>query len=213
MRRLLRAASRRSPRAARGGLLAVAVALVFLVLPLSAGTASAVEPAVPYWVVPGQPGTESDLTLPGVADRVLGDSKRWPELFELNKGRTQPDGLVLTEPTQSIRAGWVFVLPEGATSGEIRIGAPPTATPQTDQQPAGQLPDAPPADRPQPAAPDAAQPAPPADGGETQILGLRPITAALLGVGTLLVLAAVVLVPILLRQRRRTAGPDRKSVV
>ncbi|MET7747944.1 hypothetical protein [Micromonospora sp. NPDC005367] len=211
MRRLLRGASRRSPRAARGGLLAVAAALVFLVLPLTAGTASAVEPAVPYWVVPGQPGTESDLTLPGVADRVLGDSKRWPELFELNKGRTQPDGLALTEPAQTIRAGWVFVLPEGATSGEIRIGAPPTAAPPSGQQPAGQQPDPPRADRPQPTAPGAAQPAPPAEESETRILGLRPITAALLGVGTLLVLAAAVLVPFLLIRRRRTAGPTQPA--
>ncbi|MEU5567717.1 hypothetical protein [Micromonospora musae] len=211
MRRLLRAALRRSSRPAKGRLLATGAALVFLLLPLTPGTASAVEPSVPYWVVPGQPGTESDLTLPGVADRVLGDSRRWPEIFELNRGRTQPDGLVLTEPAQSIRAGWVFVLPEGATSGEIRIGAPPTAAPPTGQQPAGQQPDAPPAgqqpeappaDRPQPAA---VQPAPPVDGDETLILGLRPITAALLGVGALLVLAVVVLVPILLAQRRRPA--------
>ncbi|MEV6374331.1 hypothetical protein [Micromonospora musae] len=217
MRRLLHAALRRSTRPAKGRLLATGAALVFLLLPLTPGTASAVEPSVPYWVVPGQPGTESDLTLPGVADRVLGDSRRWPEIFELNRGRTQPDGLVLTEPAQSIRAGWVFVLPEGATSGEIRIGAPPTATPVTaapptavppaatppaGQQPAGQQPDTPPADRPQPAA---VQPAPPVDGDETLILGLRPITAALLGVGTLLVLAVVVLVPILLGQRRRPA--------
>ncbi|TDC28500.1 hypothetical protein E1211_27735 [Micromonospora sp. 15K316] len=208
MRRLLRSTPSRPPRAMGGRLLAVAAALVLVLLPLTAGTASAVEPSVPYWVVPGQPGTESDLTLPGVADRVLGDSRRWPEIFELNQGRTQPDGLVLTEPTQSIRAGWVFVLPEGAASGEIRIGAPPTAAPSTGEQGAGQQP---PADRPQPTGPVALPPAAPVDGGETLILGLRPITAALLGVGTLLVLAVVVLVPMLVGRRRRTAESTRPA--
>ncbi|MEU4470087.1 hypothetical protein [Micromonospora sp. NPDC023888] len=206
MRRLLRAALRRSSRPGR--MLAAAV-LVVLLLPLTPGTAGAVEPAVPYWVVPGEPGAASELTLPGVADRVLGDSRRWPELYKLNKGRVQPDGLVLTEPGQEIRAGWVFVLPEGAASGEIRIGAPPTAVP-----PANQRPDPPPGDQ-QPAPPSAGQPASAPVAGQprpaatlaaqptgTRVLGLHPVVAVLLGVGVLLVLAAAVLVPLLLRRRR-----------
>ncbi|PWR11030.1 hypothetical protein DKT68_07070 [Micromonospora acroterricola] len=212
MRTLFRAALRRSSRLAKGRLLATGAALVLLLLPLSPGTASAVEPSVPYWVVPGEPGTESDLTLAGVADRVLGEARRAPELFELNKGRTQPDGLALTDPGQPIMAGWVFILPEGAVSGEIRIGTPPTVTPTGGQQPAGQQPGAPPGGgQPQPAAPGTAQPAAQVDDGETLILGLRPVTAALLIVGALLVLAVVVLVPILLGQRRRTAGSARPA--
>ena len=191
----------------RGGLLAFAAALVFLLLPVTPGAASAVEPAVPYWVVPGESGSESDLTLPGVANRVLGDSRRWPEIFELNQGRTQPDGRTLTDPAQPVRAGWIFVLPEGATSGEIRIGTPSSATPNVGQQPSASS-----VERPQGGAPVTAPPAPPANGGETLVLGLRPVTATLLGIGTLL-LAIVVLVPILLARRRRTAGSARSAPV
>ncbi|RKN51568.1 hypothetical protein D7193_29950 [Micromonospora costi] len=179
---------------------------------------------MPYWVVPGKPGTESDLTLAGVADRTLGDSHRWQELFELNKGRTQPDGLVLTDPAQPIRAGWVFILPEGATSGEIRIGPPPTAAPPANQRPdppsddqqpatpsAGQQAGAPSAGQPQQAATAGAQPAAVQGGGGTRVLGLPPLVAMLLGVGVLLV-AAAALAPLLLRRRRTaTVAPPPPS--
>ncbi|MET9628304.1 hypothetical protein ABZX92_12650 [Lentzea sp. NPDC006480] len=40
-----------------------------------------------------------------VAHRMLGDGTRWPELFELNRGVVQPDGLALTDP-DNIRPGW-----------------------------------------------------------------------------------------------------------
>ncbi|WP_422772902.1 hypothetical protein ACN28C_08010 [Plantactinospora sp. WMMC1484] len=191
-------------KTATGVLLAVVAALV-LSAPVRAG---AVEPPVPYWVVPGQPGAESELTLPGVADRVLGDSRRWPEIFELNQGRTQPDGRTLTDPAQPIRAGWVFVLPEGATSGEIRVGPPPSALPDP-----GQRPGAPPAEGPGPGVPGApvtVPPAAPADDGQPRVLGLRPVTAALLGVGAVL-LAIVVAVLIRLVRRRRPTEPARPA--
>lgn len=33
-----------------------------------------------------------------VAERALGDGARWPEIFELNRGKPQPNGLPLTDP-------------------------------------------------------------------------------------------------------------------
>ncbi|MFI5934098.1 hypothetical protein [Actinoplanes sp. NPDC051494] len=97
-------------------------ATVLLVFGLS-GPALA-DPDPVYWVVPGTPGAVSELSLPQVAQRVLGDSQRWPELLELNEGRPQADGGAVTEAGQ-LKAGWALVLPEGARSGEIRFGTPP----------------------------------------------------------------------------------------
>ncbi|MEV4758825.1 hypothetical protein AB0J86_27525 [Micromonospora sp. NPDC049559] len=194
------------------GWLVAALMALLVVVPLAPGRAAA-DPAVPYWVVPGQPGTPSDLTLPGVADRVLGDSHRWPEIFELNQGRPQPDGLTLTEPAQELRAGWVLELPEGARSGEIRIGPLPDSTAQPGLPPANQ-PGAPPVADGQPGLPPAGQPgvppdepgAPPAGVPHVRVIGLAPAAGAAVLVGAALLLAAGVAGAVLLRRRSRGPG-------
>ena len=45
-----------------------------------------------------------------IARDHLGDAKRWPEIFELNRHRVQHDGRALTDP-KAIRPGWVLALP------------------------------------------------------------------------------------------------------
>ena len=122
-------------RAHLGGVLVIALALAsFLVL--AAGPAVADPGDAVYWVVPGQAGTASDLTLPEVAQRLLGDSSRAPEILELNEGRAQPDGGALSGDGK-LKAGWALVLPAGAKSGEIRIGPLPSAvTPPAGARPA-----------------------------------------------------------------------------
>lgn len=45
-----------------------------------------------------------------IAERELGSGYRWREVFELNKGRSFPDGRVLTNP-RLIRPGWSLQLP------------------------------------------------------------------------------------------------------
>ncbi|BCL28542.1 hypothetical protein GCM10017557_34010 [Streptomyces aurantiacus] len=45
-----------------------------------------------------------------IADRTLGDGTRWPQIYALNRGRTQSDGQALTNPNL-IRPGWVLSLP------------------------------------------------------------------------------------------------------
>ncbi|GAA5192392.1 hypothetical protein GCM10023322_51890 [Rugosimonospora acidiphila] len=166
--------------------LAALFAAMLLVLSLGAGRAAAA-PSAPYWVVPGQPGTTSDLTLPDVAQRLLGDGGQWPAIFNLNEGRTQPDGSTLTDPSQ-LHAGWVLVLPAGATSGEIRVGQPPTGAPGR-QSPGAAV-----------GSPSGAPPARP------RVLGLQPAVAAGAGAAVLATVASATVAVVRLRRRERLAS-------
>ena len=48
-----------------------------------------------------------------LAERHLGDGRRWPEIYRLNTGRRQPDGLALADPDQ-VEEGWTLLLPPDA---------------------------------------------------------------------------------------------------
>jgi hypothetical protein len=58
-----------------------------------------------------------------IAARHLGDGRRYHEIFELNAGRTQPDGTKLTIASL-IRPGWVLVMPHDAHGPGIRVITP-----------------------------------------------------------------------------------------
>jgi DNA-binding SARP family transcriptional activator/LysM repeat protein len=92
-------------------------------IPSSAPDAEPAEPAAngPTYTV--QPRD----TLGRIAARSLGDWTRFEEILELNRGRAQPDGAVLTDPAL-VRPGWVLVLPsdatppeEGPVAGEVTV--------------------------------------------------------------------------------------------
>ncbi|MGW0824266.1 BTAD domain-containing putative transcriptional regulator [Streptomyces sp. NPDC002845] len=53
-----------------------------------------------------------------VAERHLGDGRRYKEIFELNKDRVQPDGSRLSEASL-IRPGWIMEMPGDARGGEL----------------------------------------------------------------------------------------------
>ncbi|AGL17634.1 peptidoglycan-binding LysM [Actinoplanes sp. N902-109] len=185
----------------------------FVVLLLAAGVpaglaapAAAAVPAAPGHVVvaekPGDPvkwyrvrdsyNGEPEY-LYEIAERFLGDGDRNPEIFTLNKGRTQPDGGVLTAP-EEIEPGWVLQLPTDASGAGVEFGPLPTA-----------LPSAPPsaaAGRPAPVSPAAEA----GDGGGSALL---PVLLAVLGV---IVVAAIVL-GVVLTRRRRSAPAGRIGAI
>ncbi|MDA8186133.1 MAG: BTAD domain-containing putative transcriptional regulator [Actinomycetota bacterium] len=81
-------------------------------------------------------------TLWGIAERQLGDPLEWQAIYQLNEGRSQPDGATLTDP-HWIDPGWTLLLP-AATSAPTAAPAsrPPLTTPTspTTEPPATTLP-------------------------------------------------------------------------
>lgn len=59
-------------------------------------------------------------TLWDIADRYLGDGFRYKEIWDLNKGVTQPDGRVL-EKADLIYPGWVMKLPNDAKGAGLKV--------------------------------------------------------------------------------------------
>jgi Ricin-type beta-trefoil lectin domain len=60
-----------------------------------------------------------------IAQRFLGSGDRNTEIFALNKGRMQPDGLQMTKP-EAILPGWVLQLPADAKGDGVETGLLPT---------------------------------------------------------------------------------------
>ncbi|MFD1664500.1 MULTISPECIES: BTAD domain-containing putative transcriptional regulator [Streptomyces] len=70
-----------------------------------------------------------------IAERHLGDGRRYKEIFELNKDRTQPDGSKLSEASL-IRPGWIMEMPGDARGGDL-VEMPdeaPQVSPEVQQQ-------------------------------------------------------------------------------
>ncbi|WP_322936905.1 hypothetical protein [Nocardioides bizhenqiangii] len=121
-----------------------------------------------------------------IAEEHLGDGRRWKEIFELNKGRPQPDGGELVIG-RLIQPGWVLVLPDDA------VGADRVLSPRDDDKGGRQ-------DR-----------APVVDGAEEQREDVETVEARydglagdLLGGGLL----AATLAGALAAERRRRRGAD-----
>ncbi|MFG2722944.1 BTAD domain-containing putative transcriptional regulator [Streptomyces sp. NPDC048416] len=70
-----------------------------------------------------------------VAERHLGDGRRYHEIYQLNKDRVQPDGSKLSEASL-IRPGWIMEMPADAHGGDlVEMPAPaPKASPALQRQ-------------------------------------------------------------------------------
>ena len=92
-------------------------------------------PVKQYVVMPPQ-GRHHD-SLWDISERYLGAGIRYREIFELNKGRLQPDGDRLTLESL-IRPGWTLVLPaDAAGEGLIEVTPDGAARPASAPAPAG----------------------------------------------------------------------------
>lgn len=92
---------------------------------LTAGSAKHAK--VKYYIVP-QPGHGPPVALYGIAVRTLGNSHRYIEIFNLNKGRLQPNGGRLENP-HTIDPGWILQLPADASGPGVHFGRLPGARP------------------------------------------------------------------------------------
>ncbi|MCC9309963.1 LysM peptidoglycan-binding domain-containing protein [Kitasatospora sp. RB6PN24] len=62
-------------------------------------------------------------TLWDIAQKHLGNGRRYSEIYDLNKGRLQPDGDRMTE-AGLVRAGWQLLMPDDATGLDSGPAAP-----------------------------------------------------------------------------------------
>ncbi|WP_033260948.1 LysM peptidoglycan-binding domain-containing protein [Amycolatopsis vancoresmycina] len=93
-------------------------------------------PPVKYYIVPHADNPD-DITLFKIAERALGDGRRFPEIFQLNQGRLRPDGTPFTDPT-AIEPGQVLQLPDDAVQEPgVQFGPlPPSPPPPAAVKPA-----------------------------------------------------------------------------
>ena len=139
------------------------------------GPADAGTPTTPQ--APTSPGDEEVEVLPGdtlwgIAASRMGDPFDWPQIWDLNRGQTEDDGRVFTNPSL-IYPGWEVEVPSpsppstappSASSGSSTVqpaspSPPPTTAPAptspapTTMTPSGVVPTVPPSHQPEPSRP------------------------------------------------------------
>jgi hypothetical protein len=102
--------------------------------PRAGFSAPAPAPApVKFYIVP-PPENGPAESLFTIAAKTLGDGSRFMEIFNLNRGRLQPNGGRLTKP-QLIEPGWILQLPTDAAGPGVRFGPLPVVTAPTSHRP------------------------------------------------------------------------------
>ncbi|WP_371527817.1 hypothetical protein OG302_18680 [Streptomyces sp. NBC_01283] len=82
-----------------------------------AGSGTAKDGDTKYYRIQPPEGRHHD-SMWEIAERHLGDGRRYKEIYQLNKDREQPDGSRLSEASL-IRPGWIMEMPADAHGGEL----------------------------------------------------------------------------------------------
>ncbi|MFG1840407.1 S8 family serine peptidase [Micromonospora sp. NPDC049175] len=165
-------------RGATGWVAAIIAAVVLVAGAPAAPARAALDEYVLYYTVTSAYQGKPE-NLGEIAGRLLGNSSRSTEIFNLNTARRQPDGGALTDPN-TLHAGWYLVVPWDAVGAGLQHGVLPNTAPAA--APAASAPALPPqASTPQapgvPAVPAVpGRPSPPASppGGTPPIPTLTP---------------------------------------
>jgi hypothetical protein len=88
---------------------------------------------VKFYIVP-PPGNGPAQSLFTIAAKTLGDGSQFMEIFNLNRGRLQPNGGRLTNP-RLIEPGWILQLPADAAGPGVRFGPLPVVTAPASHRP------------------------------------------------------------------------------
>jgi hypothetical protein len=165
--------------------------------------ASSADP-VPFYVIQKSVNGEPEFLFE-IAQRFLGDGNRFNEIFELNKGRQQPDGGVLTDPT-SLVPGWVLQMPTDAKGDGIQVGPLPGAV----QSPPGATSTQSPTHAPARRASTSPPPTHVANGARavSDTQGAAPLLWIVIAI---VVLAALAAAGYVILRRRRSAAPTAEA--
>jgi hypothetical protein len=177
-------------------ILSAGPAVAATVAGVQAPASGAAAPAkVKYYIVP--PAARGSVpTLYGIAAATLGNGSLFMEIFNLNKGRLQPNGQRLENP-QSVEAGWILLLPRGASGPGVHDGPLPTTAKATSR----------PAHRTAPRSQARA-----AAGPQAASAGHGSGTAAEASIGVALLVFAVAGLGLVLRRRRLTGAGNQRPL-
>jgi hypothetical protein len=148
---------------------------------------------VKYFIV-DPPNNGAKEFLFEIAADTLGQGSRASEIFALNKGRLQPGGGRLENPTV-IEPGWILILPSDARGAGVRFGPLPVVIPVPSPSPLPSAPARPAPVRHRKAVTPAARP------------DRRVIEA---GIGAALVATLLLTGGLLLKRRRRSGSRPRR---
>ncbi|HEV2370811.1 MAG TPA: hypothetical protein VGS19_01465 [Streptosporangiaceae bacterium] len=91
-------------------------------------SAPAQDRRVKYFIIPEPKKGQEPVSLSDIAQATLGNAKLFKELFQINKGRLQPNGKRMESPN-IVEPGWIIILPPSASGPGVHFGHLPVVSP------------------------------------------------------------------------------------